>query len=365
MVVGAGAVGLAIARALALSGREVLVLEQAARLGTGVSARSSEVIHGGLYYPPGSLKAALCIAGRRRLYPFLEARGVGFRRCGKLVVAADAEELDALDSLQALAEANGVEGLARLSRRQALALEPALACEGALLSPETGVFDSHGYMLSLLGEAQAHGAQLVCGVTVASLSPLGGGWRVEAVTNADGARIALAARTVINAAGLGAQTLAAATEGLDPARVPRLHLARGAYFSVSGRAPFQRLIYPVPVPGGLGVHLTLDLAGQARFGPDVAWIDALDYTVDPARGPAFADAVRRYWPALDPDRLAPAYAGVRPKLSGPGEPAADFRVSGPADHGLAGLVNLFGIESPGLTASLALADHALGELDAA
>src|SRR5574338_266748 len=328
LVVGAGVVGLAVARALAQAGREVVIVERHGRIGSETSARNSGVIHAGLYYPAGSLKARLCRRGRDLLYVFCAEHGVAHRRCGKLIVATALGQLPALAAIAKAARANGVEDLQELDGPAALALEPALtpACAAALHSPSTGIVDVHGLMLALLGEGAP----------------------------------GLTARWVINCAGLGAVDLARATAGLPAAAVPALRYAKGNYFTLSGRAPFSRLIYPVPEPGGLGVHLTLDLAGQARFGPDVEWVDELDYTVDPARAPAFEAAVRAYWSALPGGGLTPDYAGIRPKISGPSEPAADFRIDGPAEHGVAGIINLFGIESPGLTASLAIGEWVAG-----
>ncbi len=353
VVIGAGVVGLAVARSLARAGQAPLILEGERQFGTVTSARNSEVIHAGLYYPQGSLKARLCIEGRRRLYDYCVARGVPHRRCGKLVVATDAAQVAGLTALAAGATANGVEGLRLLDGEAARAVEPALAAQAAMLSPQTGIIDSHAYMLSLLGEAEDAGGQLVCGATVSRLVRQDGAWVVWLAGDDEPA---LAARLVVNAAGLAAQRVAGAVEGLPADAVPQLHLAKGVYFTLAGRAPFSRLIYPMPEPGGLGVHLTLDLAGQARFGPDVQWVNDVEYSVDPSRAAAFEAAVRRFWPDMPAGRLAPDYAGIRPKLSGPGAPAADFVVSGPSTHGVEGIVNLFGIESPGLTASLALAD---------
>jgi len=357
VVVGAGVVGLALARALALRGREVVVLEAEERPGTGISARNSEVIHSGIYYPPGSLKARLCVEGRRALYAYCEARGVAHRRCGKLVVATDPSQLEGLRGLMARGVANGVGDLAWLDAAAARALEPRLACVAALHSPGTGIVDSHGLMRSLRADAEEAGA------AVALRSPVVAGRRTAAgieleVGGAEPSTF-LASR-VYNAAGLGAQAVAGAVEGIRPGAVPPLRLAKGSYYALSGAAPFSRLIYPVPVHGGLGVHLTLDLAGQARFGPDVEWVEREDYRVDPARADAFYAEVRRYWPGLPDDALQPAYAGIRPKLHGPGEPATDFLVQREDAHGVPGLVNLLGIESPGLTACLAIADEAVG-----
>ncbi|GAA4767320.1 NAD(P)/FAD-dependent oxidoreductase [Stakelama sediminis] len=359
IVVGAGVIGLAVARALALAGYAPMVLEREGAFGTATSSRNSEVIHAGIYYPPGSLKAELCVEGRQRLYDFCAARGVPHRRTGKLIFAHDIAQMTGLDTILTRAQAAGVYDLRPLDRDEVLELEPELDCAAALLSPSTGIIDSHAYMLALLGEAEAHGAMLVTGSAVERIGRRDGLWQVHVPGEADAV---VAAPLLINAGGLAAQALAHATEGLDSIHVPPTRYARGVYFTYAGKVPFRHLIYPLPEPGGLGTHLTLDLAGQARFGPDVEWIDAVDYTVDPARHAKFAAAAQRIWPALDPEKLYPGYAGVRPKLSGRGEPAADFVISGPADHGCDGLVNLFGIESPGLTASLAIADRVVAKL---
>jgi L-2-hydroxyglutarate oxidase LhgO len=351
VVVGAGVVGLAVARALARDGRETLVLEAAQTFGTGASSRNSEVIHAGIYYAPGSLKARLCLDGRDRLYEFCARHGVQHARCGKLIVATTEAESGNLDAIAANAGANGVV-LTRLDREGARALEPELACAAALLSPETGIVDSHGYMLALLGEAERYGATLSYGTPVHGLTLDAD--RIAIAVDDD--RASLESDIVINCAGLDAPSLARRIEGFPAERIPRDYLAKGSYFTLAGRAPFQRLVYPVPEPGGLGVHLTLDLTGRARFGPDVEWVSARDYTVDARRADGFYAAVRRYWPALPDGALQPAYCGIRPKITAPGEPAADFRIDGPADHG-APVINLFGIESPGLTASLAIAEH--------
>ena len=369
VVIGAGVVGLAVARALALAGREVLVLEAEDSFGTQTSARNSEVIHAGIYYPPGSLKARLCVAGRQMLYDYCAERGVNHQRCGKLIVAGNAAQVDELRAIQARAVANGVADLQWLSREQALALEPQLDCQAALLSPSTGIIDSHGLMLSLLGDVENAGGLLATHSKVKSIAALDGqaqaAIKIE-VSSGDG-DTTLIARSVVNAAGLGAIALAHATFGLPPAHRPPLptRWAKGSYFSLAGRAPFSRLIYPVVERDSpsLGVHLTLDLGGQAKFGPDVQWVDAPDeYTVDPARADAFYAEVRHYWPALPDGALQPGYVGYRPKLTGPGEAAADFRIEGPREHGVAGLVNLLGIESPGLTSCLAIAALALTRL---
>ncbi len=358
-MIGAGVVGLAVARACALAGLAPLVLEADESFGHGISSRNSEVIHAGLYYPPGSLKARLCVAGKALLTRYCEDRGVPHKRVGKLVVATNAGEVAALDAIAGNARACGVEDLVRLDGREAAMLEPALACHQALLSPSTGIVDSHALMLQLLADTENAGGQLVPHCRVTALARAAGGWAVHIEGSEEPAVVAA---RVVNAAGLSAHLIAARIEGLKPVHVPQVRYARGCYFTYSGRQPFSRLIYPVPVPGGLGTHLTLDMAGQARFGPDVEWVDEPDFTVDPARKPGFVAAAQRIWPALDPERLEPGYAGVRPKLSAPGETAADFRIDGPEAHGLAGLVNLFGIESPGLTASLATAGLVLERL---
>jgi L-2-hydroxyglutarate oxidase LhgO len=368
-VIGAGVVGLACARALAQTGQDVLILEAAGQFGTGISSRSSEVIHAGLYYPPGSLRAQHCIAGRARLYAYCAERGIAHRRLGKLVVATTPAQLVALQALARQACALGVP-VELLDGPQARALEPALQCVGALHSPETGIIDSHGLMQALLADAEAAGAQLVCHAPVEGGQPRAGGGLVLQVGGIH--QMEIAARRVINAAGLGALPLARSWQGMDArlrtAPLPASHYARGNYFALAGKAPFQRLIYPLPEPGGLGIHLTLDLGGQARFGPDVEWLDApqaagFDYRVDPARATRFYPAIRRYWPDLPDGALHPAHAGIRPKIHGPDTPAADFCIQGPTTHGQAGLVQLFGIESPGLTSSMALADTVMAALE--
>ncbi len=354
IVVGAGVVGLAVARALALVGREVIVLEAASGIGTETSSRNSEVIHAGIYYPAGSLMARFCVSGRRALYEYCREHGVPHANCGKLIVATNGEEEGKLAGIKHRAEVNGVEGMRLLSAREAIALEPNLSCASALLSPVTGIIDSHAYMLALQGEAENAGAVFVF------QSPMIGGRVVPGGIEADigGADpTTLRCRLLVNSAGLDAPSLAGKITGMPSERVPRAYYAKGNYFTLSGRSPFSRLIYPVPVPGGLGVHLTIDLGGQARFGPDVQWIEAVDYSVDPARAERFYAAVRRYWPALPDHVLQPGYAGIRPKIVPPEIAAQDFVVQGPRTHGVSGLINLFGIESPGLTASLALADY--------
>ncbi|WP_089341331.1 NAD(P)/FAD-dependent oxidoreductase [Burkholderia singularis] len=358
VVIGAGVVGLAIARELAARGRETLIVEAADAIGTGMSARNSEVIHAGIYYPRGSLKASLCVHGRDLLYDFCETHNIPHKRCGKLIVATSAGQAKQLKAIAARAEENGVLDLLTLSRDEVQALEPALECVEALFSPGTGIVDSHQLMLALLGDAERGGAVCVLRSPVESVDAAGGRFVVRVGASAPAE---IDAACVINSAGLGAQGLARRIGGLDPRWVPPLYLARGNYFSLSGRAPFNHLVYPVPDRAGLGVHLTLDLAGHARFGPDVEWIDTLRYDVDPRRADAFYAAIRTYWPGLPDGALQPAYAGVRSKVAGPGEPAADFVIQGAAQHGVRGLVNLFGIESPGLTASLAIAQR-VGEM---
>lgn len=359
VVAGAGVVGLAVARALALAGREVLVLDAAEAIGTETSSRNSEVIHAGIYYAAGSRMARACVAGKHLLYAYCAERGIPHANCGKLIVATDAAEADRLAAIQARAAANGVPDLRLLTRAEALALEPALHCTAALLSPSTGIIDSHAYMLSLQGDAANAGAIFVFHAPVLSGRASGAGIEIE-VGGAE--PMALRCRSFVNAAGLHAPKLARGIAGMPSQLIPREYFAKGNYFTLTGRNPFSRLIYPVPVPGGLGTHLTIDLGGQARFGPDVEWVDSLDYDVDPRRGDSFYAAIRRYWPELPDGALAPGYSGIRPKIVPPGAPGQDFTFSGPASHGIPGLLHLFGIESPGLTASLALAEMAVQEL---
>lgn len=349
-VIGAGVVGLAVARALALAGREVMVLEREGGIGTGTSSRNSEVIHAGIYYPQGSLKALLCVQGKEMLYAYADERGVAYRRCGKLIVATSTEQVGELEGVVAKARANGVHDLVVLTRDQALAMEPQLQCVAAVHSPSTGIVDSHALMLSLQGDLENAGGMLALKSPVARAEC--GSGQIDLVME-DGTVLRCA--SVVNAAGLHAPALARQFAGLNEQALPTAYFAKGNYFTLSGRAPFNRLVYPVPEPGGLGVHLTLDLGGQAKFGPDVQWVDSSgDLVVDPARGQAFYAEVRKYWPALSDGALIPGYAGMRPKISGPGQPAADFMIQGAKEHGVAGLVNLFGIESPGLTSSLAI-----------
>ncbi|WPH16440.1 NAD(P)/FAD-dependent oxidoreductase [Variovorax paradoxus] len=352
-VIGGGVVGLAVARALALAGREVVVLEAEGAIGTGTSSRNSEVIHAGIYYPQGSLKARLCVEGKEALYGYAAERGVPHRRCGKLIVATSPEQVAQLEVIRAKAAANGVGDLVLLTAQQAMDMEPQLHCVAALHSPSTGIVDSHALMLSLLGDLENAGGMLALKSPIARAEC---GRDAIVLVAEDGT--ALRCNTVVNAAGLLAPELARRFEGLPPAAVPTAYFAKGSYFTLSGRAPFSRLVYPVPEPGGLGVHLTIDLGGQAKFGPDVQWVKAADdLVVDPARGNGFYAEVRKYWPALPDGALIPGYAGMRPKISGPDEPARDFMIDGPESHGVRGLVNLFGIESPGLTSSLAIGRH--------
>jgi len=360
VVAGAGVVGLAVARAFALAGREVLIIEAASAFGTVTSARNSEVIHAGIYYPQGSLKAECCTWGRRALYAYLRERNLPFRQCGKIIVATSDAEAAELEGIAARAEANGVEDMQALEQNEMVKLEPALVGKAGLLSATTGIIDSHAYMLSLLGEAEDHGAVLALETYVARGECLSDGRiRLDCLGKEP---CTLTANAFINSAGLDAPALARRIEGLNPQHVPDAHMAKGSYFTLGGRAPFERLIYPVPVKGGLGVHLTLDLGGQARFGPDVEWVTERNYAVDRTRSEGFYAAIRKYWPDLADGALEPAYSGIRPKIVGPDEPNADFVISGPAQHGSAGQVHLFGIESPGLTSSLALAERVVEAL---
>jgi L-2-hydroxyglutarate oxidase LhgO len=359
VVVGAGVVGLAVARALARTGLEVVILESENAFGTGVSARNSEVIHAGLYYPTHSHKARLCVQGREQLYAFCETYGVHHRRCGKLLVATSEAERSKLDDIARQAFLNGVTDLQPLEAAQARQLEPEVSCVAALWSPSTGIVDSHALMTALLGDAQAHGAQLALLTRVVQARPSSSGW----ILSTQGTEaFDIATRLWVNCAGLHAVELARSTQGLAATGLPNAHYAKGNYFALRQRSPFQRLVYPMPTDGGLGIHLTLDLGGQARFGPDTQWLpegthpSSIDYAVSGNRQAAFYADIRRYWPGLPDDALAPAYTGVRPKLGPPGT-SHDFMLLGPQDHGLAGCVHLLGIESPGLTSCLALADE--------
>lgn len=363
IVIGAGVVGLAVARGLARRGCRVLITEAAARHGTGVSSRNSEVIHAGLHYPAGSLKARLCVRGRELLYDYCQTRGVAHRQLGKWIVATDVDQVGELDLIAAIAHGNGASEVAPLSQAAIRAGEPELRAVAALASPRTGIVDSQGLMLALLGDAEDAGAILATRSRFIGSTPQPDGGHLLRLAIGDGPNAdqhRLACRWLINCAGLDAPAVAARIEGLAAAAVPQARYAKGHYFSLAGRAPFSRLIYPVPEPGGLGVHLTLDLGGQARFGPDVEWVETPSYDVPVARAARFYPVIRRYWPQLADGALQPAYAGVRPKLSGPGEPAADFRIVGPESHGLDGVITLFGIESPGLTAALAIAEQVDG-----
>lgn len=354
VVIGAGVVGLAVARSLALRGRGTIVLEAADAIGSLTSSRNSGVVHAGIYYPTGSLKARLCVAGRKLLYEFCGARGVEVKRCGKFIVATVDADVPKLIAIQATARANGVEDLQLLDRHEAMRLEPQLHCAAALLSPSTGIVDGHGFMTALTGDLENAGGAVVLE------SPMQRAYRCS-----KGIRLWVGrtdvhdidATLVVNCAGLDAQHVARRFEGMIPETIPELFYAKGNYFGVEGRVPFRRLIYPVPEDGGLGVHLTLDLSGRARFGPDVEWVDRIDYRVDPARAESFYAAIRTYWPELPPGALRPDYSGIRPKTAGPGSSAQDFIIQGPEVHGVAGLVNLYGIESPGLTAALAIGEY--------
>ena len=356
-VIGAGVVGLAVARRLAQQGLETLVLEAEAEIGTGISSRNSGVIHAGIYYPAGSLKARLCRTGRTLLYRFCRDRGVEHRRCGKLIVAAAEHQRAAFESIVTAAAANDVTDLAWLTGAEARAREPELECRFALYSPSTGIVDTHGLMLALRGDLEAAGGVVAfrCAVLGGHCGP--GGIRLQIADDTQ-----LHARVVINCAGLQAQAVASALDGLDSRWIPPLYLAKGNYYVLQGECPFSHLIYPAPEAAGLGTHLTLDLAGRGRFGPDVEWVERIDYIVDPRRAERFYAAIRAYWPALPDGALIPGYAGIRPKLQAPGGQAADFLIQGSETHGIAGLINLFGIESPGLTAALAIADHVAGLL---
>ncbi|MDP1632207.1 MAG: NAD(P)/FAD-dependent oxidoreductase [Caulobacter sp.] len=355
LVVGAGAVGLATAYALAKRGLSVVVVEKERAIGQGVSSRNSEVIHAGLYYPTGSRKARVCVEGRRLLYPFLDKHHVAYRKCGKLVVATTPAEIARLDAILEQALINGVEGMQRLTGDEARALEPGLKCEIALLSPESGVFDSHGYMAALEGEIEAAGGAVVTATPFEGATPLpGGGFTVRAGGESP---TTLSVRRLVTAAGLGAQAVAASIEGFPADQIPARHFGKGVYFRLQGKAPFDHLIYPPPIAGALGTHYRKDLGGQGVFGPDLQFVETEDYSVDPAKAAEFATYIRRFWPDVPVDRLVPDYAGLRPKIHGPGEVQPDFRLDVEATHGIPGLVAMFGIESPGLTSSLAIGEE--------
>jgi len=355
IVVGAGVIGLAVARALALAGREVIVLEANDCIGSEISSRNSEVIHAGIYYPEGSLKARFCVAGRKQLYHYCAEHNVAFKRCGKLIIAADKEQQPRLSAILENARANGVDDIVPLERDAVRSREPQVRCHSALWSPSTGIIDSHAYMLSLQGDLENSGGMVVFNSTVTGGSVNNG--MLELAVHDNGDSFQLAANTVINCAGLGGDKLARTIKGIDTTVLPTYSYARGNYFSYAGKSPFSSLIYPVPDEYGLGVHVTPDMAGNIRFGPDVEWIDRIDYEVNPDRGDLFYEAIRSYWPDLEDNSLYPAYSGIRPKINGSGLPAVDFRIQDESEHGVAGLINLFGIESPGLTSSLALADY--------
>lgn len=359
IVIGAGVVGLAVARRLAALGQDVLLIEEASTIGTHTSSRNSEVIHAGLYYTPGSLKAQLCVSGRKALYAYCRQRDIPAKDIGKLVVAVSQDEVAALESLLERARTNGVDDVRLLEKAEVRRLEPDVECFAALYSPSSGIVDSHALMLALQGDAEAHGAQCVMRTRVTGVARLGCGFEVH---TSGSENMDLECRIVVNCAGLGAQEIARNTEGYPADRIPPRFLAKGNYFSVSGKCPFSHLIYPLPVRGGLGVHVTLDLSGRMRLGPDLHWTDKIDYTPDTSLMDDFYAAVAPFWPRIMDRELSCTYSGIRPKLRGPGSKDADFLVEGPSDHGIDGLVNFFGIESPGLTSSLALADHAAKKL---
>jgi len=362
IIVGGGAVGLATARAFARRGHETVVLEAQKAIGQGISSRNSEVIHGGLYYPTGSLKARLCVAGRLMLYAFLEHHHLPHEKCGKLVVATQPHEIERLDAILDQANINQVGGMRRLSGAEARALEPELHAEAALLSEESGVMDAHAYMDALAGEIAGHGGAIALNTPFASAEALPGGGLVVRTGGEHATEVTT--RYLVIAAGLGAQAAVSGVVGYPADQIPALHYGKGVYFTLSGKAPFSRLVYPLPIPGALGTHYRRDLGGQARFGPDLAFVDSEDYTVDPSRAAAFEATTRRFWPGLPDGALMPDYAGIRPKLHGPGQPQPDFRMDGPDVHGQAGLMTLFGIESPGLTASLAIGETVAERLTA-
>jgi L-2-hydroxyglutarate oxidase LhgO len=359
LVIGAGVVGLAVARAAARKGHEVVVAEAESAIGTVTSSRNSEVIHGGMYYATGTLRARHCVRGRRWLYEFCASHGVPHKKCGKLIVAANAAEVEKIEAIAKQGAINGVEGLELIGGNAARAMEPDLVCVGALHSQETGIIDSHAYMLALRGDLEDAGGAIALNTPVLGAARKSGQW-VVSFGGGDGGEFSFDA--VVNCAGLGAQGVARAMPDYPATRVPRLVLAKGNYFSYAGKPAFSRLIYPTPIVGGLGVHVTLDMAGRMRFGPDVEWVECENYAVDPARANIFYDRIRTYWPGLPDGTLSPDYSGIRPKLSGPGEPQGDFLIDAPAQHGLPGLVQMFGIESPGLTSSLSLAEEVVGYL---
>jgi L-2-hydroxyglutarate oxidase LhgO len=359
LVVGAGVVGLAIARAAAIAGHDVILAEAADAIGTGTSSRNSEVIHAGLYYPTGSKRAYHCPRARRMLYDFCASHGVPHRKCGKLVVATNDNEVKRIEEIFQQSQINGCENVALIDVAAAKRLEPEVACLAAMLSPETGIIDSHRYMLALRGDLEDHGGVVALNTPIERVVQVADGWEVH-FGGADPQSITVDA--VVNAAGLGAQKLARATEGYPQERVPKLVLAKGNYFAYAGKPVFSRLVYPTPIHGGLGIHVVLDLAGRMRFGPDVEWIEHENYDVNPNRAPAFYQRIRDYWPGLPDNSLVPDYAGIRPKVTGPGEAAMDFLIDTPQEHGVPRLIQLFGIESPGLTSSLSLGEEVAGYL---
>ena len=358
LVIGAGVVGLAVARAAARKGHEVVVAEAAHAIGTGISSRNSEVIHAGMYYATGTLRGRHCVRGRRMLYEYCAAHGVPHRKCGKLIVATNAAELEKIHAIEVQGGINGVEGLELIGANAARAMEPELACIGALHSPETGIIDGHAFMLALRGDLEDAGGAIAFNTPVIGAARKGGQWQVA--FGGSGGEFAFDA--MVNCAGLGAQAVARTMRDYPATRVPRLVLAKGNYFTFAGKPAFTRLIYPTPIVGGLGVHVTLDLAGRMRFGPDVEWVERENYDVDPKRAALFYERIRTYWPGLPDGSLSPDYSGIRPKLTGPKEPQADFLIDTPAQHGLPGLVQMFGIESPGLTSSLSLGEEVAGYL---
>ena len=362
LVIGAGVVGLAMGRAMALAGHDVLVVESEGQIGSGTSSRNSEVIHAGIYYAPGSYKAALCVRGKEMLYDYCTSRDIPHQRCGKLIVAASADEVPGLEKIGANARASGVHDLEMIDGQTASSMEPNLRCHAALISPSTGIIDSHRYMASLDAEIATNGGLVSLHSNLISATATRTGLLAR-IQDSGGEIVEIACRILVNAAGLGAQDVARRIDGMPPSLIPKQYLAKGNYFVMSGNPPFARLIYPLPTSASLGLHYSVDLGGQVRFGPDVEWVEEIDYDVDGTRAAAFEESIRRYFPGLPKDALQPGYSGIRPKIAGPKEPAADFVIQAPGDHGIPGLINLFGIESPGLTSSLAIAEAVLGKLD--
>lgn len=358
VIVGAGIVGLAVARAMALKGLDVIVLESETAIGQHTSSRNSEVIHAGIYYPQDSLKARLCVEGRRRLYEFCENHNVDFLRCGKLILATGDAEIAEIERLLIVGRRNGVDDLIQIGAERVRSLEPDLRCVSGLFSPSTGIVDSYGYMLALLGEIEDRGGRIAFCTPFHNAVCEASSFKIHC---GDSEPLTFKSRILVNSGGLFASQVAARIDGLPSAHLRQTRWAKGSYFGY-GTLPFRHLVYPIPEPGGLGVHLTLDLAGAARFGPDVTWVDEIDYGLDDTRREDFTQAISRYWPGISKEKLLPSYAGIRPKLSGPGELPADFAIDGPKAHGVSGLINLFGIESPGLTASLAIAEEVVKQL---